>query len=119
MLWGEDISKSLREGSYLVVFISNEVDFLRAGCDRMGPTPQHVPADLDPRERHRTVGVGRVDDLKLETIGWLIFESALEIEGLERTVWVLARPYLRSDALPVPEHLLFDLRHICFHAARL
>jgi hypothetical protein len=48
-----------------------------------------VPADPDPRERHGTVGVGRVDDLELESIGRLIFESALQIERLERAIRVL------------------------------
>ena len=106
----EHVGKSLREGSYLVALIGNEVDLLRARSDRMRALPQHVPADLDPRERHGTVGVGRVDDLELESIGRQIFESALEIERLERAVRVLARPYLRSDALPVSEHRLLDLR---------
>ena len=85
----------------------------------MGALPQHVPADLDPRERHGTKGVGRVDDLELEPIGRLIFEGALEIERLERAVRVLARPHLRRDALPVSEHRLLDLRYVCFHAACL
>ena len=83
----------------------------------MRALPQHVPADLDPRQRHGAVGVGRVDDLELEPIGRLIFEGALEIERLERAVRVLARPHLRSDALPVSEHRLLDFRYVCFHAA--
>src|SRR6202007_2027057 len=113
----EDVGKSLRERSYLVGFISNEVDLLRARSDRMRALPQHVPTNLDPRERHGAVGVRRVDDLDLEPIGWLIFESALEIERLERTVRVLARPYLRSDALPVSEHRLLDFHYVQFHPA--
>jgi len=60
-----------------------------------------MPDDPDPRERHGAEGVGRVDDLELEPIGRLIFESALEIERLERAVRVLARPDLDGDALPV------------------
>src|SRR5450755_76110 len=111
----EYVGKPLNERSYLVGLISNEVDLLRPRCDRMGALPLHVPADLDPRERHGTIGVGRVDDLKFEPIERQIFESALEIERLERAVRVLARPYLRSDALPVSEHRLLDLGYIQFH----
>ena len=85
----------------------------------MRSPPQHVPADLDPRERHGPVGVGRVDDIELETVGRQIFEGSLEIEGLERTVRVLARPYFRSNALPVSEQRPLDLRDACFHAAFL
>ncbi len=111
MLWGE--------WSYLVGLISNEIDLLRARSDRMGALPQHVPADFDARQRHGTVRIGRVDDLKLEPIGRQVFESALEIERLERAVCVLARtrPYLGSDALPVSEHRLLDFRYVCFHGA--
>src|SRR6266699_2595548 len=83
----------------------------------MRALPQHVPTDLDPRERHGTGGVGRVDDLKLESIGRQIFEGALEVERLERAVRVLARPYLRSVALPVSEHRFPDFRYVWFHAA--
>jgi hypothetical protein len=36
----EDVSKSLRERGYLVGFISDEVDLLRARSDRMGALPQ-------------------------------------------------------------------------------
>ena len=36
---------------------------------------------------------------------------------VERTVRILARPYFRSDALPVSKQRLFDFRYICFHAA--
>ena len=104
MLWGEltaqgaypadgdlveYVGKSLRERSYLVALIGNEVDLLRARRDRMRALPQHVPADLDPRQRHGAVGVGRVDDLEFEPIGRQIFEGALEIERLERAVGVL------------------------------
>src|SRR6202030_1321650 len=108
----EYVDKSLRKGSYLVSLISNEVDLLRARRDRMRALPQHVPADSDPRQRHGTVGVGRVDDLELEPIGLKIFESALEIERLERAVRVLGctRPHLRSNALPVSEHRLLGFR---------
>jgi len=83
----------------------------------MGALPQHVPTDLDPRQRHGTVGVGRVDDIELEPVGRQIFEGALEIERLERAVRILARPYLRRDALPVSEQHLLDLRNIGFHGA--
>jgi len=85
----------------------------------MGALPQHVPADPDPRQRHRAVGVGRVDDFELEAVGRQIFESALEVERLERSVRVLARPDLGRDALPVSEHCSFDLRDVCFHIACL
>ena len=80
----------------------------------MRALPQHVPTDLDPPERHGTGGGGRVDDLKLESIGRQIFEGALEVERLERAVRVLARPYLRSDALPVSEHHLVKLYALLF-----
>src|SRR6476620_5403007 len=115
----EYINKSLREGSYLVGLVSNEVDLLRARSDRMRALPQHMPADLDPRKRHGTVGVGRVDDLELKPVGRQVFESALEVERFERAVCILAcaRPHLRSDALPVSEHRLLDLRDVWFHAA--
>ena len=76
----EHIGKSRRERSDLVCFFSNEIDLLRARSDRVRALPQHVPADFDPRQRHGAVGVGRVDDLELEPIGWLIFESTLKIE---------------------------------------
>src|SRR6266700_4402669 len=56
-------------------------------------------------------------DLKLESIGRQIFEGALEVERLERAVRVLARPYLRSVALPVSEHRFPDFRYVWFHAA--
>src|SRR5258708_17944034 len=108
-----------REWSSLVALISDEVAFLAPGSDRGGSLPKHVPADLDPRERHGAIRVGRVDDLELEPIERLIFESAFEIEGLERAVRILARPHLRSNALPVSEHRLLDLRDVCFHAACL
>ena len=66
----EHIGKTLREGSDLVALIGNEVDLLRSRSDRVCASPQHVAANLDPRERHSPVGVGRVDDLQLESIGW-------------------------------------------------
>src|SRR6266478_2279387 len=113
----EDVGKPLRERSYLVALISNEVDLLRARSNRMGALPQHVPADLDPRQRRGTVRVGRVDDLEFESIGRQVSESALEMERLERAVQILARPHLRSDALPVSEQRFPDFRYICFHGA--
>src|SRR5271163_4837445 len=56
-------------GGYLIGLISNAVDLLYARSDRMGALPLDVPADLDPRERHSTIGIGRVDDIQLESIG--------------------------------------------------
>src|SRR5260370_8400749 len=94
----------MRERSYLVDLIGNEVHLLRAWSDRMRAPPKHVPANLDPRERHCTIGVGRVDDLELKSIRWQILESALEVERLERAICVLSRPppHPRTDPLPLP-----------------
>src|SRR5258707_5129787 len=96
--------------------MGNEVHLLRAGSDRMRAPQKHVPANLDPRERHCTIGVGRVDDLELKSIRWQILESALEVERLERAICVLARarPHLGSDALPLSQHRLSDFHYVCF-----
>ena len=56
----------------------------------MRTPPQHMAANPDPRERHGAVGIGRVDDLELETVGGEIFEGPLEIERLERAIGVFA-----------------------------
>src|SRR5436190_1161609 len=91
-------------GAVLLRIKPAAVDIPRARSDGVSALPQHVAANLDPRERHGPVRVGRVDDLELESIGWQIFECALEVERFERAVCVLARPYLRRDALPVSKH---------------
>jgi hypothetical protein len=49
-------------------------DLLRSRRDRMRALPDHMAADLDPRERQRSVRVRRVDDFKLEAVGWQKFE---------------------------------------------
>jgi len=108
--------KPLHERCYLIGFIGNEIDLLRARRNRVRALPEHVSADFDARERHGTVGIGGVDDLELEPVGRQIFECALEIERLERAVRVLARPYLGGDALPVSEQRLLEFRYVCFHA---
>ena len=117
----EHVGKPLREGRHLVALVGDEVDLLRARCDRVRALPQHVAADLDARERHGPVGVGRVDDLELEIpVGRQILECALEVERLERAVRVLGS---RSAAPPgamlsqSPSIACFDLRDVCFHAA--
>src|ERR1700751_2394982 len=79
----EHVDKDLRKRSDLVALIGNEVDFLRARRNWVRALPEHVPADPDTRERRGPVGVGRVGDLELEAVGWLILESTLEIERLE------------------------------------
>src|SRR5438105_4079104 len=79
----EHVGKSLRERSDLVAFIGNKIDLLRAGSDRVGALPKHVPDDPDARERHGSVGIGGVDDIELEPVGRQIIESAREIERLQ------------------------------------
>ncbi len=54
----EDVGEALRKRRYLVGLIGDEVDLLGGRRNRMRTTPQHVPADPDPHQRHGTIGVG-------------------------------------------------------------
>jgi len=41
-----------------------------------------VADDLDPCERHGAVGVGGIDNLKLEPVGRQVLKCPLEVNGL-------------------------------------